>query len=275
MRQGPQARSDGPGDPARRCDLRVSGHGRGGARGAGRGFGDQRGLGGDGLPGRPGRAAGQARRHRGRGRRGRGRDRHGHRPRRLPVRPLHGGLRGDPCGQAGLRPEGRDRRPPEGDLRERRAVDVRQHPPLLVAGDAGGRGLHQDLDRQGRGQCHAREHAADAGGGARLPRGRGGAGRGQAGRRHQDVEGRDQVPGDGQRNARRRLAVARMVPLRRLKPAQRPADAAAEAQHRPVFRSRLRHGGLTHGQREIRLRTRAGVPRDRRSGPVLRAVHRR
>ena len=49
----------------------------------------------------------EARRHRGRGRRGRRRDRHGDRPRRVPVRPVHGRVRGDPRGQGGVCPPGR------------------------------------------------------------------------------------------------------------------------------------------------------------------------
>lgn len=43
-----------------------------------------------------------------------------------------------------------------------------------------------------------------------------------------------------------RLAGQPLVPLRRFEPAQRPADAAPEAEHRPLLRPRLRHGGLTH-----------------------------
>ena len=47
-------------------------------------------------------------------------------------------------------------RPPQGHLRDRRAVHVRQHPPRLLARHAGGRGLHQDVDRQGRGRTPPR-----------------------------------------------------------------------------------------------------------------------
>ena len=39
-------------------------------------------------------------------------------------------------------------RPPQGDLRDRRAADLRQRPPRLLAGDDGRRPLHQDLHRQ-------------------------------------------------------------------------------------------------------------------------------
>ena len=88
---------------------------------------------------------GQAGRHPRRGRGRRRRDRHGDRPRRVPVRPLPRGLRRDRRGQGGLR-----RRAPQGDPRDRRAGHLRQRPPRLLAGDAGRRRLHQDLDRQGR-----------------------------------------------------------------------------------------------------------------------------
>ena len=45
-------------------------------------------------------------------------------------------------------------RPPEGHLRDRRAVHLRQRPPRVLAGDAGRRRLHQDLHRQGRAGRH-------------------------------------------------------------------------------------------------------------------------
>ena len=54
--------------------------------------------------------------------------------------------------------------------------------------------------------------AGDAGGGARLPRRDRPAGRREAGRRHPHHQGRDQVPGAGQRDGRRRLAGPGLVP---------------------------------------------------------------
>ena len=67
----------------------------------------------------------------------------------------------------------------------------------------------------------------------------------QAGRRHQDHQGRHQVPRHGQRDRRRRLALARVVPLRGLEPAQRPPPAAPEAHHGCLLRRRLRDDRLT------------------------------
>ena len=77
----------------------------------------------------------------------------------------------------------------------------------------------------------------------------------------------------------RRLARPRLVPLRRLQPAQRPPAAAPEAPHRPLLRPRLRDGGLTrHDQQHegtLRVRPRPRVAVDRRHRAVLRPVHRR
>ena len=53
-----------------------------------------------------------------------------------------------------------------------------------------------------------------------------------------------QVPRDGQRDRRRRLARPALVPVRRLQPAQRPPAAAPEAAHRRLLRRRLRHDRL-------------------------------
>ena len=105
---------------------------------------------------------------------------------------------------------------------------------------AGG-GLHQDLDRQDLTRRDAAGDAGDARGGARLPGRDGPAGRRQAGRRHPHDEGRREVSRARQRDGRRRLARSRLVPPRRIEPAQRPADAAHEADHRPLQRSRLLH----------------------------------
>ena len=167
----------------------------------------------------------QAAGHPRRGRRRRRRDRHGDRPRRLP-RPATTSwcsTRSSPsrsaCGE----------RAPEGDHGDRRAGHLRQRPTRVVAGDAGRRRLHQDHHRQDPAGRDAAGHADHARGGPRLPRGHRPAGRRQAGRRHQHREGRDQVPRHGQRDRRRRLARPGLVPLRRVQPAQRPADAAHQA----------------------------------------------
>ena len=82
------------------------------------------------------------------------------------------GLRRDRRGPRGLRPPGRQQRPPQGDLRDRRAADLRQRPPRQLAGDDGRRPLHQDLHRQGAARRDAAGHAGHARGGPRLPRGR-------------------------------------------------------------------------------------------------------
>ena len=50
-------------------------------------------------------------------------------------------------------------RPPQGDPRDRRAAHARQRPARLVAVDAGRRGLHQDVHRQGLPRRHAAGHA--------------------------------------------------------------------------------------------------------------------
>ena len=122
------------------------------------------------VPQRPRRARHQARRHPRRRRGRRRRDRHGDRPRRVPVRPLPAGLRRDRRGQGGLR--GR-RRPPQGDLRDRRAADLRQRPP----GVAGWRCWPAaDFIKTSTGKVQpgrdAAGHAGHARGGPRLPRGR-------------------------------------------------------------------------------------------------------
>lgn len=64
------------------------------------------------------------------------------------------------------------------------------------------RGLHQDVDRQGRGQRDPREHPADAGGRPGLPGADRGPDRREAGGRDPHQQGRDQVPGAGERDRR-------------------------------------------------------------------------
>ena len=133
------------------------------ARAAAGGQRGRRGVRGHRVPVRPGVARGQARRRaRRRGRRRR-RGGHGHRPGRVPGRPVRPGLRGDPAGARGLR-----HRAPQGDPGDRRAGHPRQRLPGVLAGDAGGRGLHQDLDRQGHAGRDAPGRAGHAGRGARL-----------------------------------------------------------------------------------------------------------
>ena len=79
-------------------------------------------------------------------RRRRRRDRHGDQPGRVPGRPLRARSTRRSCAvQGGLR-----RRASQGDPGDRRAGHLRQRPPRLLAGHAGRRRLHQDLDRQGR-----------------------------------------------------------------------------------------------------------------------------
>ena len=118
------------------------------------------------LPGGPRGAAGQARGRTGRGRGRRRRDRHGDRPGRVPGRSLPQGVRGDRGRPRRVRRQG----PPQGHLRDRRAVDVRQHPPRQLARHDGRRRLHQDVDGQGRGQRHPRQHPRTARSRTGLPR---------------------------------------------------------------------------------------------------------
>ena len=96
------------------------------------------------------------------------RDRHGHRPRRVPRRPLPGGVRRDRRRQRGLR-----RRParPQGHLRDRRAV----RRTTTSAGPAGSAMLAgADFIKTSTGKVAVNatpaEHPADAGGRPRLPR---------------------------------------------------------------------------------------------------------
>ena len=65
----------------------------------------------------------------------------------------------------------------------------------------------------------------------------------EGGGRDPHRQGRDQVPGAGERDRGRGLARAALVPDRRLQPAQRPADAADQDGHRQVLRPRLLHHG--------------------------------
>ena len=133
-----------PDDPVRRGDLRLS-RSRRGRQGGPQGLDGQGRLGRDRLPVGPDLPRHQARRDPGGGRGRRRRDRHGDRPRRVPERRLPDRLRGDRRRQGRCR-----RRPSQGDPRDRRARDVRQRPAGERSRDGGRRGLHQDLDRQGR-----------------------------------------------------------------------------------------------------------------------------
>ena len=132
------------------------------------------------------------------------------------------------------------RRPgsPQGHPGNRRAGHAGQRAPCLVAGHAGRRRLHQDLDRQGQPGRHAPGHPGHAGGRTGLPGDSRPPGRRQAGRRHPHRQGRHPLPGSGQRDGGGGLARSRLVPLRRLQPAERPAHAADQAGHRPLLRPR-------------------------------------
>ena len=80
-------------------------------------------------------------------------------------------LRRDRRRPRGVRAPRRQQRPPQGDLRDRRAADLRQRAARQLAGDDGRRPLHQDLHRQGAAGRDAAGDAGDARGGPRLPRG--------------------------------------------------------------------------------------------------------
>jgi hypothetical protein len=221
------------------------------------------------IPQRPHQPGRQAGRHqvRDRGRRRRGR--HGDRPRRLPGRGLPAGLRRDRRGSAGLRmpprpgQPRRHRRPghqsaPQGDPRDRRTGHAGQRAPRVLAGHAGRRRFHQDLDRQGRPGRDAPGDPGHARGGPRLPRGARPPGRRQGGRRHPHRQGRHPVSGPGQRDRGGGLAGPALVPTGCLRPAQRPAHAADQARHRPLFRSGLLHAGFTCPATPAGAQVRAG-----------------
>ena len=171
---------------------------------------------------RAGAARGQAGRRGGRRRRGRRRDRHGDRPRRLPLRPLRAGVRGDRRRQGGVRrgPTSRSSWRPASS----RATTTSAAPPgsRILAG--------ADVIKTSTGKVspaatlpvalvmllavrdwHARHRPYR---------------RRQAGRRHPHGQGRDPPPRRRQRDGRAGLAHPRPLPLRRLHPAQRPAAAA-------------------------------------------------
>ena len=128
-------------------------------------------------------------------------------------------------------------------------------------------------------------HAGDARGGPRLPRADRHVSRREAGRRHPHRQGGGQLPGDRARDRRARLAAPRPVPLRRLVAAQRRADAAPQAAHRPLppapTTSRSTDAdGMPDRPRPrhpvVGLRARARGPRRSPTiRPQLRAVHRR
>ena len=117
----------------------------GGREGSGQGQQREGRLGRDGVPERPCVAAGEAHRREGCGRGRRRRGRHGDRPWRVPRRRVPARVRRDRRGEAGVR-----RRAPQGHPRDRRARDLRQRPPRVVAGDDGRGRLHQDLDGEGQ-----------------------------------------------------------------------------------------------------------------------------
>ena len=98
---------------------------------------------------------------------------------------------------------------PQGHPGDRRAGHAGQRAPRLVAGHAGRRRLHQDLDRQGQPGRHAAGHPGHAGGRAGLPGHPRPPGRRQAGRRHPHRQGRHPLPGPGQRDGGGGLARSR------------------------------------------------------------------
>ena len=137
------------------------------------------------------------------------------------------------------------RRPPQGHPRDRRAGHARQRAARVVAGAARRRRLHQDLDRQGQPGRHSPGRAGDAARRCATSHARTGELRGvklAGGIRTTKEAVRylvmvNEVAGDA-------VADAGPVPLRRVQPAQRPAAAAAQADHRRLRRPRLRDGGL-------------------------------
>ena len=174
QREGGAPGSHGTVDSVGRRGLRLSQSGARRPQGAGRELGEGR-LRRDGLPGRAGAARGEACRRARCGRGRRGRDRHGHRPRRLSLRPDRTGVRRDRRGQGSVR-----QGPPEGHPRDGRARDVRRRPSCLAGRDRGRRGLHQDLDRQGRPGGDPARHALHARGDPGRPRGERGGDRDEA-----------------------------------------------------------------------------------------------
>ena len=68
------------------------------------------------------------------------------------------------------------------------------------------------------------------------------AARGEGGRRHPQHQGRDPVPGRGERGRRPGVVVPQHVPVRCIEPAERPADAAAVPADRRLQRPELRDG---------------------------------
>ena len=105
---------------------------------------------------------------------------------------------------------------------------LRPRPPRLDALHGGRRGLHQDLDGQGRQRRDAGRHARHARGDPRLRRAHRAPGGHEGGRRRLDLEGRAAPPRAGQGDPRRRVADARSLPHRRVVAAQRPAHAVRQ-----------------------------------------------
>ena len=86
-------------------------------------------------------------------------------------------------------PQGLRRRPHQDHSRHRRARDARQRGQGVAGLHAGGRRLHQDLDRQGKGQRQPPDLAGDDPHDPLVPRGNRHHGRLQAGRRHRHGQG--------------------------------------------------------------------------------------
>ena len=118
-------------------------------------------------------------------------------------------------------------RPPQGDPGDRRARHAGQRVPRILAGDARGCRLHQDLNRQGHARRHAPGHSGDARGGARLRAGDRPTGRGEGGRRAAHRQGGHPLPGAGPRDRRAGLADARTVPHRRVRASSTTCSCSA------------------------------------------------
>ena len=192
------------------------------------------------VPERPRQPRGQARRREGRRRQRRRRDRHGHRPRRLPRRPLPRRLRRDRRRQGGLRTSAHLKVILEtGELVTLDNVRRASWLAMLAGGDFIKTSTGKISPAATLPVClvmleAVRDFRAATGtqigvkpaGGIRTTK---------DAIKHLVLV--NETAGAG-------LAHPRLVPLRRLQPAQRPAAAAAEAPHRPLLRPRLRDDRL-------------------------------
>ena len=162
-----------------------------------------------------------------RGRRGRGRDRHRHHPRPRARPRLERALRRGRGDARSLRASAS-----EGDPRHGRSEDAAQRLRRQHGRDAGGRRLHQDLDRQGGRQRHASGEPGDGPGVARLSRARRRRHRLQAGGRPANDQGRARLAHPDEGGARPAVDAARPLPHRRERPA-RPTSSVSSTITRP------------------------------------------